>query len=101
MWYVEFRMKKILLALFLLIVVACATVKETYAPDGRKSYALNCSGAARGWDKCEAAAGEICQTKGYDIISKNEANTSAVGGTRDGIFGSKNQERSMMVACKN
>ena len=93
-------MKRIILGLALLALGACATVKETYAPDGRKSYALNCSGAARGWDKCEAAAGEICQTKGYDIISRSEANTSAVGGTRDGIFGSKNQERSMMVACK-
>ena len=91
---------KIILALALLVTTGCATVKETYAPDGRKSYTLNCSGAARGWDKCEAAAGEICQTKGYDIISRNEAKTSAVGGTRDGIFGSKNQERSMMVACK-
>jgi hypothetical protein len=91
---------KIILALALLVTTGCATVKETYAPDGRKSYTLNCSGTARGWDKCEAAAREICQTKGYDIISRNEANTSAVGGTRDGIFGSKNQERSMMVACK-
>lgn len=94
-------MKKILLALTLLIIAACATVKETYAPDGRKSYTLNCSGLARGWDKCEAAAGEICQTKGYDIISRNEADTSTVGGNRDGVFGTKNQERSMMIACKN
>jgi uncharacterized protein YceK len=59
-------MKKIILALALLVTTGCATVKETYALDGRKSYTLNCSGAARGWDKCEAAAGEICQTKGYD-----------------------------------
>jgi len=49
-------MMKIFLGLALLALAGCATVKETYAPDGRKSYTLNCSGAARGWDKCEAAA---------------------------------------------
>ena len=76
-------MRRIFLAITLLSLAGCATVKETYAPDGRKSYTLNCSGLARGWDKCEAAAGEICQTKGYDIISRNEANTSTVGGNRD------------------
>jgi hypothetical protein len=92
---------KIFLAAALLITVGCATVKETYAPDGRKSYTLNCSGLARGWDKCEAAAGEICQTKGYDILSRNEANTSTAAGNRDGVFGTKNQERSMMIACKS
>ena len=27
----------------------CASVKESYGPDGRKAYALNCSGLARGW----------------------------------------------------
>jgi hypothetical protein len=94
-------MMKIFLGLALLALAGCATVKETYAPDGRKSYTLNCSGAARGWDKCEAAAGEICQIKGYDVISRNEADTSAIGANRSGILGIKNQERSMMVACKN
>jgi hypothetical protein len=94
-------MKKIFFGLALLALAGCATVKETYAPDGRKSYTLNCSGAARGWDKCEAAAGEICQTKGYDVISRNEANTSAVGGTRDGIFGSKNQYQSVLAPCSS
>jgi hypothetical protein len=92
---------KIILVIPLLALVGCATVKESYAPDGRKSYTLNCSGLARGWDKCEAAAGDICQAKGYDIISRNQANTSTVGGTREGVFGTQNQERSMMVACKN
>jgi hypothetical protein len=94
-------MKVTFLLLALLVTAGCATVKETYAPDGRKSYTLNCSGLARGWDKCEAAAGEICQTRGYDILSRNESNTSTVGGNRDGVFGTKNQERSMMIACKS
>ena len=33
------------------LLSSCATVRETYASDGRKAYSLNCSGTARGWDK--------------------------------------------------
>jgi hypothetical protein len=36
----------------LFIVSACATVHQTYAPDGRKAYTLNCSGLARGINAC-------------------------------------------------
>ena len=52
------------------LLSACATVRETYAPDGRKAYSLNCSGTARGWDKCFNAAGEKCQGAGYDILDR-------------------------------
>ena len=45
------------LVLAALALVGCATVHQTYAPDGRRAYALNCSGLARGWDKCMDAAG--------------------------------------------
>ena len=87
---------------------ACATVKETYAPDGRKAYTLNCSGLARGWDKCYAAAGEICKESGYDIIARSSEDSSfaAVGGganSSGGSFGGssmKSNERSMVIACK-
>lgn len=78
----------------------CASVHETYAPDGRKAYALNCSGATRGWDKCEAAAGERCGAAGYDVLGKNGESGVAVGGGNGGFFGSTTHERSMLVACK-
>ncbi|NJD67061.1 MAG: hypothetical protein FIA90_00020 [candidate division NC10 bacterium] len=87
---------------------ACATVKETYSPDGRKAYTLNCSGTARGWDKCYAAAGEICKESGYDILyrSSEDMSFAAVGGSvgsSGGGFGgssTKTNERSMLIACK-
>ena len=62
---------------------ACAAVKETYSSDGRKAYALNCSGTARGWDKCYAAAGELCKESGYDILdrSSEDASFAAIGGS--------------------
>lgn len=57
-------------AALLPFLVACATVKDTYSADGRKAYTLNCSGTARGWDKCYAAAGEICKEAGYDVLDR-------------------------------
>ncbi|MBV5316903.1 MAG: hypothetical protein JZU50_03755 [Desulfobulbaceae bacterium] len=87
---------------------ACATVQETYSPDGRKAYTLNCSGAGRGWDKCYAAAGELCKDAGYDIIdrSSEDASFAAIGGNINRNSGSmggssvKTNERSMVIACK-
>lgn len=90
------------------LLSACATVKETYTPDGRKGYTLNCSGTARGWDKCYAAAGELCKEAGYDILSRSseDASFAAVGGSVNSSGGSiggssvKTNERSMLIACK-
>ena len=97
-------MKKIIVlfsTLFLTFVLnGCATVKETYSQDGRKAYTLNCSGLARGWDKCYAAAGELCKTKGYDIIDKTGEDLATIGGSTSGFFGAKTNARSMLIACK-
>lgn len=90
------------------ILSACATVRETYAPDGRKSYALNCSGLARGWDKCYSAAGDICKDAGFDIVDRNseDAAFASVSGSSNKYGGSvngssaKTNERSMSIACK-
>ena len=87
--------------LFLTFVLnGCATVKEIYSQDGRKAYALNCSGAARGWDKCYAAAGELCKTKGYDIVDRTTEDLVAIGVSTSGFYGGKTKERSMVIACK-
>jgi hypothetical protein len=87
------------------LLSACATVKDTYSADGSKAYTLNCSGTARGWDKCYAAAGELCKEAGYDILdrSSEDASFAAVGGNANGIGGSsvKTNERSMVIACKH
>lgn|SRR5574341_2092475 len=86
------------------LVGGCATVKETYSSDGRKAYTLNCSGTARGWDKCYAAAGELCKEAGYDILDRSSEDLSiaAVGGSGGSIGGSsvRTNERSMLIACK-
>ncbi|MBR8074388.1 hypothetical protein KDX14_33220 [Burkholderia cenocepacia] len=93
-------MKRIIGLSALLALGACATVHETYAPDGRKAYALNCSGAARGWDKCLAAAGDKCGAAGYDIFDRNGEPMAAFGGGPNAFGGGLTAERSMVIACK-
>jgi hypothetical protein len=86
------------------LLTSCATTKTTYAPDGRKAYTLNCSGLARGWDKCFAAAGNLCTEAGYDVIDRSDEDasmgTAAGGGRSFGASFAKTNERSMVVACK-
>lgn len=91
-------------ALAIGLLSACATVKDTYSADGRKAYTLNCSGTARGWDKCYAAAGDLCKASGYDVLSRTSEDVSyaTIGGNSSGFGGSatKTNERSMVIACK-
>jgi hypothetical protein len=92
-------MKKSILILPILMF-GCASVAETHAPDGRKAYTLNCSGMARGWDKCLSASGNICGDAGYDILDKSSEDAAAIGGNTNSFAGGKTNERSMLIACK-
>lgn len=98
-------MKSIAAALLVISMAGCATIHQTYAPDGRKAYALNCSGLARGWDKCLSAAGEQCGAAGYDIVDRSTEGAFIAGagvdasGAGSGFMGST-RERAMLVACR-
>ena len=96
------RLLSVLLAA--LFMVSCATVKETYSGDGKKAYTLNCSGTARGWDKCYAAAGEICKTAGYTVLEKSSEESGSLTGVANSngavVSGHKSNERSMVIVCK-
>lgn len=95
-------MNKVLVVSLLagLATSGCATVHQTYTQDGREGFTLNCSGWARGWDKCYEAAGEKCGSKGYEVLNKSSEDMVAVGGSAGGFGGGKTNERSMTVACK-
>lgn len=96
--------KLIMLICALALFSGCATVKESYGPDGRKAYSLNCSGLARGWDKCYSAAGELCGASGYDVLDRSSEDSAVAGFSGNtnsyGGFGAKSNERSMVVSCK-
>ncbi|KAE8757341.1 hypothetical protein FSO04_24285 [Paraburkholderia madseniana] len=97
-------MKRMAMICATLALSGCATVHESYAPDGRKAYALNCSGWARGWDKCLRAAGNLCGAAGYTVVDRNEEDASSFGGGfsngSGGYSGIQTKERTMMVECK-
>jgi subtilisin family serine protease len=97
-------MKTTTAVLLCVMMAGCATVRESYAPDGRKAFALNCSGTARGWDKCYSAAGEQCGAAGYDILDRNSEDksvaTAAGNNSGFGASGVRTKERTMLIACK-
>lgn len=93
-------MKKTCSLLLCLALISCASVHESYAPDGRPAYTLNCSGLARGWDKCFEAAGNLCKTAGYDVLDRSDESAATIGAGGGGLFGAKTNERSMVIACK-
>ena len=90
----------IFISVVILFIGGCATVKETYSQDGKKAYTLNCSGTARGWDKCYSSAGDLCGTRGYNIMQKSSEDMTAIGGNAYSFGGAKTKERTMMVSCK-
>lgn len=95
------------------ILTGCASSMQTYAPDGRQAYSLNCSGWARGWDACLQKAGEICAAKGYDVIDRSGESGFMMGGgssagfagsagsAGSGFYGGTTQQRTMLISCKS
>lgn len=81
-------------------MAGCATVKTTYTADGRQGHSINCSGGALNWGACYEKAGELCGERGYDILQRSGDQQGSVAGTQMGLFGSVNQTRSLLVACK-
>lgn len=94
--------KGVMVGCFCVILVGCATATKTYAPDGREAYTIECSGVGGSWAMCQAKAGDLCGTKGYDLISTGSdhgaiANVDANSGT---AFATNTISRSMYIACK-
>lgn len=97
------KTRQSLLALAVVVSVSgCATSKETFGPDGRMAYAINCSGAALSWDLCFKKAGDICNVMGYDTISVNGQAVGSVvtASPNTGLFAVPVVERVMVVSCK-
>lgn len=93
-------MKNLSIMAIILTVSGCATVNPTYTGDGEKAYTLNCSGNARGWDKCLKSAGDICGSRGYKILDRSSEDAAIAGANNHGFFANQTNERSMLIACK-
>lgn len=95
-------MRNIALALATIIVLSgCASASKTYGPDGKEAYSINCSGLARTWGMCYEKAGDLCGTKGYDVIGQGSDRGAVVSVNPTGGFGGSTISRSLMVKCKD
>lgn len=78
------------------VLAGCATAKETYTPDGRQGYSIQCSGLVLSWANCYEKAGAICVARGYDIISRSDER----GAIATTTYAGTTVTRTMLVACK-
>ena len=83
-----------------LALSSCATSKKTFMPDGRVGYTINCSGQALSWGDCYQKVGEICGSKGYDILERSGDEGSTVSANQFGLYGGSVMTRSLVAACK-
>jgi hypothetical protein len=82
--------------LIVLLTGACATASKTYGPDGREAFVLDCSGLARNWGTCYEKAGDLCGTRGYEVI-----NALGAGGAIIGAYGGGSvMQKSLVIQCK-
>ena len=84
---------------------ACASSNTTSLinlPNGQTGFAVNCSGAdaASSWASCYVQAGQACGATGYDIISKDNDEGGAAGGSVTNVVSANVKNRSMIVRCK-
>lgn len=83
-----------------LALLGCANVTDTYGPEGRAAYSLNCSGTARNWGMCFEAAGEKCGTRGYNILNATTDNGTLVTANQQTLLATNTISRTMLVSCR-
>jgi hypothetical protein len=84
---------------------ACASSNTTSLinlPNGQTGFAVNCSGADAGssWASCYVQAGKACGATGYDIVSKDNDEGGAAGGSVTNVVSANVKNRSMIIRCK-
>lgn len=88
------------LGIVLCLLAGCAGSKTLYLPDGRQGHSISCGGSAMSWEGCYTKAGDICRSRGYDIISKEGESTPTVTGSQYGVLAGANVSRVLVIACK-
>ncbi len=93
---------RVLLILFIItLLFACTIASRTYVPSGEEGYSITCSGSLQTWGNCFEKAGELCGSKGYEVITKSDEQGAVIGGSKSSFFGGTTFHRSMIIKCKN
>jgi hypothetical protein len=93
-------MKLAFTVFFATFLIGCASSSQTYTSDGRVGYSLNCSGTARNWGMCEQKAGELCGTRGYEVLSTTGDHGVVVTASNGSAYASTTISRTMLITCK-
>jgi hypothetical protein len=83
-----------------IVLVGCAQATKTYLPDGRQGHSISCDGSGVGMNYCFEKAGELCGTRGYDLIGRSGQSTPAAMATGSGFVYGSIDTKSILVACK-
>jgi hypothetical protein len=87
-----------------LVLFACASATQTYAPDGRAAHAVDCGGLWHNWGVCMERAGEIYGAKGYDILARDTDRNRSGGYFRSCSIARGNytstHTRNMLISCR-
>jgi hypothetical protein len=75
----------------------CATSSKTYTSDGKEGYSINCSGSALNWGMCYEKAGDICGSRGYEVLEKSGDKGAVFSGNMYGLYGGSVINRSMII----
>lgn len=95
-------MKKIAVCLFFAVFTGgCATASKTFTSDGKEGYNITCSGSALNWGMCYEKAGEICGSKGYEVLEKSGDQGAMLAGNQFGLYGGSVINRNMIIKCKD
>ena len=91
----------IVLCATVLLCGGCATSTKTFTSEGKEGYSINCSGSALNWGMCYEKAGEICGSKGYEVLEKSGDTVAIVSGNQFVVYGGSVINRSMIIKCKD
>jgi len=100
--------KTLILLVAALLVSGCgheAGSSRIYTADGKRGYAINCSGLDRNWGHCYQKAGIICEDLGYEVLEvtgeagtvTNVKSSSAVSTATT----TTTHNRIMVIQCKH
>jgi hypothetical protein len=91
---------RLLILTTVLSLLGCATARQTYTPDGRAGYTVDCSGEVLTWSYCYQKAGDLCGARGYDLLTMVGDPRGAVVTPPTLLSASAGSARSMLIACK-
>jgi len=86
------------------MISGCAMSKKTYLPDGSEGYSISCDGSAVGINVCFEKAGQICGSRGYDIINREGQvipfGTGSITNNQAFVTYGAFNTKSIMIRCK-